>query len=143
MFGKPFLVVFAISFIFSIAGILLHYEAMRSLSFLLPRIRLQPRQKMIVVVGGMLLAHLVEIMLFAAAFWLFWELDAPTNLGGMTRVQALYLSIESYTSLGTSSGFPIGQLRVLAGMEALLGLILIAWSASYTFLAMSKFWEEH
>jgi hypothetical protein len=35
---------------------------------------------------------------------------------------------------------PHGQLRLLAGVEALNGLLLIGWTTSYTFLAMEKFW---
>jgi hypothetical protein len=30
--------------------------------------------------------------------------------------------------------------RILAGMEALVGLVLITWSASFTFLKMQIYW---
>ena len=143
MISSSFLFVFALSFVFSLIGILLHYEALRGISFVLPLVALQPRRKMVLVVTSILLTHIAEIILYAIAFWLFWELDAPPRLGGMSPAEAFYLSIESFTSLGTSAGFPIGQLRILAGMEALLGLLLIAWSASYTYLAMCVLWSEH
>ena len=32
--------------------------------------------------------------------------------------------------------------EVLAGVEALNGLLLIGWSASYTYIAMERFWTE-
>ena len=32
---------------------------------------------------------------------------------------------------------------MLAGMEALNGLLLIGWSASYTYIAMERFWGDH
>ena len=35
---------------------------------------------------------------------------------------------------------PTGPLRMLAGVEALNGLLLIGCSASYTYLAMERFW---
>jgi hypothetical protein len=34
---------------------------------------------------------------------------------------------------------PHGGLRLLAGLEALNGMRLIRWTASYTFLSMEKF----
>jgi hypothetical protein len=95
----------------SVASLLIHYEALRGLSFVLLRIALRrPRQKMLIVVGGALIAHLVEIVIFALAFSLVFEL----------LEQSLYLSIESYASLGTSTG-----LRLLCAIESLVGLILI------------------
>jgi hypothetical protein len=138
-----FLLVSFISVTFSLANLLLHYEALRGLSFLLRRIGLRARQKMLVVVGGALCAHLLEIVLFALAFWLFFELDVPSHGKAASFTGSLYISIESFASLGTSTGFPVGQLRLLAGMEALVGLILIGWTASFTYLTMQKFWDQH
>jgi hypothetical protein len=37
---------------------------------------------------------------------------------------------------------PSGSLRLLAGVEALNGLLLIGWSASYVYIAMERFWRE-
>jgi hypothetical protein len=37
---------------------------------------------------------------------------------------------------------PVGPIRLLAGLEALNGLLLIGWSASYTYIAMERFWER-
>jgi len=39
--------------------------------------------------------------------------------------------------------FPIANVRLIAGVEALTGLMLIGWSASFTYLAMEKFWPLH
>jgi hypothetical protein len=33
--------------------------------------------------------------------------------------------------------------RLIAGVEALTGLLMIAWSASFTYVAMEKFWPLH
>jgi hypothetical protein len=32
---------------------------------------------------------------------------------------------------------------LLAGAEALNGLLLIGWSASYTYIAMERFWRNN
>ena len=36
---------------------------------------------------------------------------------------------------------PVGPVRLVAGAEALNGLLLIGWSASYAYLAMERFWD--
>jgi hypothetical protein len=38
---------------------------------------------------------------------------------------------------------PLGPVRLLAGVEALNGLLMIAWSASFTYLSMENFWAPH
>jgi hypothetical protein len=34
------------------------------------------------------------------------------------------------------------MVRLLTGIEALTGLIMIGWSASFTYLFMNKHWER-
>ena len=36
---------------------------------------------------------------------------------------------------------PEGPLRLLVGTEALVGLVLITWSASFSFIAMQYYWK--
>lgn len=54
---------------------------------------------------------------------------------------SLYFSAETYTSLGFGDLTPNGPVRLLAGVEALNGLLLIGWSASFTYLCMERFWS--
>jgi hypothetical protein len=56
--------------------------------------------------------------------------------------QCLYFSAETYSSLGYGDIVPGGDLRLLAGVEVLNGLLLIGWSASYTYIAMERFWND-
>jgi hypothetical protein len=48
-----------------------------------------------------------------------------------------------FTTLGTGDLVVSGPLRLIAGVESLNGLVLIGWSASFTYLSMEKFWEAH
>ena len=57
-------------------------------------------------------------------------------------VSCLYFSAETFTSLGFGDVTPTGPVRLLAGMEALNGLLLVGWSASYIHLAMDRFWGD-
>jgi hypothetical protein len=45
--------------------------------------------------------------------------------------------------LGLGDIAPLGPVRLLAGVEALNGLLMIAWTASFTYLSMEKFWSPH
>lgn len=121
----------------------IHYEVLRMLTVGLPALHVPARAKLIVVIFGTFLAHAVEIFLYAIAFYLLARYLAAGMLGDAghsSLTLSLYFSAETYTSLGYGDVVPGGDLRLLAGMEALNGLLLIGWSASYTYIAMERFW---
>jgi hypothetical protein len=129
----------------------IHYEVLRLLSelrllkLLLPRLGMRPRMRLIFVIFGAFAAHAFEILLYGAAYYL---LDTQFDVGSMGQTGTLlysrcvYFSAETFTSLGYGDVVPHGDLRLLAGMEALNGLLLIGWTASYTYLSMERFWGE-
>jgi hypothetical protein len=126
--------------------VLIHYELLRLTSTLLPRLTMPLRPRVIVVIGVLLLAHMLEILLYAAAFY------GMHNQFGLGRIAGemeggfrdfLYFSMTTYTTLGVGDVFPKGPLRLVAGVEAFNGLVLIGWSASYTYFAMRKLWDAH
>lgn len=47
------------------------------------------------------------------------------------------------TSFGFGDHFPTAHARLLAGIAALNGPLLIGWSASFTYLAMERYWPLH
>lgn len=124
---------------------LIHYEVLRALSVGLPALRIPARIKLVVVIFAAFLAHLVEIALYAATIkFMVGNLGLGT-LGNATDLNfsiALYFSTETYSSLGYGDLVPGGDLRLLAGCEALNGLLLVGWSASYIYIAMERFWNE-
>ena len=124
---------------------LLHYEALRLIGNALPRLRMAQRARLIVVILGTFAAHALEIALYAAAMWVLVRGMAVGSLataGGPSWSTALYLSAETFTSLGYGDVVPQGALRALAGVEALNGLLLIGWTASYTYIEMQHFWSD-
>ena len=123
----------------------MHYEVLRLLTACLPGIQVPARTKLILVIIGTFLAHAVEIFLYAAAFYVLSRYLGAGMLGDAGRSSlslSLYFSAETYSSLGYGDVVPGGDLRLLAGMEALNGLLLIGWSASYTYIAMARFWGK-
>jgi hypothetical protein len=54
---------------------------------------------------------------------------------------AIYFSASVFTTLGFGDLSPVGPIRFVAGTEALTGLVLIGWSASFTYLEMQRYWS--
>jgi voltage-gated potassium channel Kch len=123
----------------------IHYEVLRGLTGVLPVLRIRPRAKLIVVIITTFLAHLLEIGLYALAIYALVRFAGLGTLDDSSRFSldvSLYFSAETYTSLGYGDVVPGGAVRLLAGVEALNGLLLIGWSASYTYIAMERFWSD-
>ena len=122
---------------------LLHYEALRLLTTILPLLHMVPRARLIVVLLATFAAHALEIVLYAGASYALVRFTSAGTLGpgghpAWTTV--LYFSAETYTSLGYGDILPQGALRALSGVEALNGLLLIGWTASFTYMAMQQLW---
>jgi len=122
----------------------IHYEALSSLNARLPALRIPPRTKLLVVIFAAFCTHAVEVLLYGLAYY---GLDGAGygglgGSGGSTLANCMYFSVETYSSLGFGDLVPIGPVRMLAGVEALNGLLLIGWSASYAYIAMERFWTD-
>ncbi len=48
--------------------VIVHYEALRLTSLLIPRLTILPRPKVLVVIAAVFLAHLAEIIIFAVTY---------------------------------------------------------------------------
>lgn len=124
-----------------IACVLVHYEALRVIGSATLAIH-NHRRAVLVVIFGVVAAHLTEIALYAAALWLGHRL----GLGSLSGVaephvpQYFFLSAETYTTLGMGDIYPTGDLRLIAALEPLIGMLLIGWSGSYTYLAVQRYW---
>lgn len=127
-----------------IATILTLYETLRLTSNHLAELPIPPRARIIVVVLTAFIGHTLAVWTYAAAYWLLGDW-----LGGFAGIpvndflDCLYFSAVTYTSLGFGDHVPLSNLRLIAGVEALNGLLLIGWSASFTYLAMERYWPMH
>lgn len=121
----------------------IHYEVLRLLSAVLQVPTPQPRLKLVLVIVGAFGAHALEILLYGGSYYSLANWFDANDLYQLDLEQSLYFSAEAYTSLGTSDIHPHGHLRLLAGMEALNGLLLLGWTTSYTYISMERFWDAH
>lgn len=126
------------------ASTLLHYEVLRFLSAYVPLLRIRPRARLVAVIFGTFIGHLAGIAVYALAYFYLRDRFGLGNFGGKfvdTFSSYFYFSAESYTSIGLGDIYPLGALRLITGIEALNGLLLIGWSASFTYLAMQRYWR--
>jgi len=126
--------------------LMIHYEVLRLASAMLPTLPIPLRMRVIFVVFAVFLAHTLEVWLYAGAFYVFTDILRLADFGGQMMSDwedYVYFSAVTYTSLGLGDVFPLGGARLLTGVEALNGLVLIGWSASFTYLTMEKFWPLH
>ena len=87
-------------------------------------------------------SHLLQILLFAYFYsYSFQNFNGQALFGGILQnnfVDFFYFSIVCYTTLGMGDVFPLGDMRITAGLEALIGLVLIAWTAAFKLVYLFK-----
>lgn len=126
-------------------AVLVHYEGLALLNRRLVRVRSQRRRKVLLGVYGVILLHVLEIWLFGFACWLLLMAPGTGSLGSVAPIpflDAVYLSAETFSTVGFGDFAPRGAIRFLAGTEALVGFILITWSASFLYLEMEQYWRK-
>lgn len=139
------LLAFLINSLLITVAVTIHYEMLRLLSVIIPRLQIKHRLRVIVGVFGTICAHVIEIWMFGVAFYLMAQYGDFGSLGGNfdgSLIDSVYFSFTNYTTVGYGDIEPFGSLRFLAGVESLTGLSLITWSASFMFIEMTKFWED-
>lgn len=93
---------------------------------------------------GVFAVHVVEILSYALGFYVAINIFELGSLEGARASGVLghfYASAVFYTSLGFGDVLPNGHLRFIVSIEALNGLLLIAWSAAFIFTVMGKSWH--
>jgi hypothetical protein len=125
--------------------VLLHYEGLVWLSARMQRNASGPqRSKVLYGIYVLLAMHVAEIWIFGILVRLLLNVEGAGHVVGMQGVNlmdAVYLSAITFTTVGFGDLVPVGALRFVTGTEALTGLMLITWSASFTYIEMEKFWR--
>jgi hypothetical protein len=139
----PVLIGAVVTAVLILLSVGIHYEILSLTSKGVRRINLTHRVRVVVAVLFALAAHFFEVILFAIG-WKILLLAGAARLSieSPTFIDLLYFSASTYTSLGYGDIVPLGNAGLLAGSEALTGLVLIAWTASFTYLEMRAFWDD-
>ncbi|MEY4763042.1 MAG: hypothetical protein RLZZ200_2898 [Pseudomonadota bacterium] len=126
--------------------VLVHYECLIWLSTRLGSKGLQQRRKVLYSIYTLLGVHITEIWMFGFVIRLLMMIPGSGHVIGMedgaNLMDSIYLSAVTYTTVGFGDMVPVGALRFMTGTEALTGLVLVTWSASFTYIEMEKFWRS-
>ena len=123
----------------------IHYQALVQLTRLAPRTLSGRRGGVLIGVLGAMLAHVAEIGVFATAYGLLISSGRYGGLRGQEGEavgECFYFSFVSFTTLGFGDLTPFGPIRWLTAAEALTGLVLVTWTASFLFLQMQHSWKQ-
>ena len=128
-----------------VLAVIIHYEFLFRLTLLVPKLRIKHRFRIVLGVGGALLAHAVEVWIFAFAYYFMHRIEGWGRLQGNfdgSLLDCVYFSFTTFTTLGFGDIQPMGHLRYLTGIESLTGLVLITWTASFLFVEMQRYWNS-
>lgn len=126
-------------------AVLFHYEALIRIGWLITHIRLFTQIRIMFGVFLALIAHTIEVAIFAVAYYLMHHRDGFGDLTGNfdgSFLDSLYFSFTVFTTVGFGDIEPTGALRFLTGIESLTGLVLITWTASFLYVEMQRYWHR-
>ena len=138
----------------AVAAATIHHESLEFVArAFLARVASRPRRWHVGATMAMLLvAHVIEVVAYGAGMCMIARSTASVGLAGGAPGESLdslatwiYFSFSCYTSLGIGDLRPVGGVRLFAGTEALVGLLLIGWTASFILLEMRRLWplDDH
>ena len=141
-----FITVSSINAVLVLFAIFLHYEVLYHLAReMADKLHLARRFRVLLSVCVIFMAHVVEIWVFALGY--YYTLNMPgmgklvgENLAHGGLMDCAYLSFVTFTTVGYGDLVVHGYARYLTGLEALTGLVLVTWSASFLFIEMQRYW---
>jgi hypothetical protein len=80
--------------------------------------------------------HIIEILIWALAYMLILPVDELQNLEA-----AFYFSAVTFTTLGYGDITLNTDWRILSGLQAINGILLIGWSTAFLFAVIQRTWH--
>lgn len=123
-------------------SVTIHYETLKRLAGLRQRPG-RHRWLILITMYSVLVAHVVEIWIFGGGYWFAVDFLELGNIISISDpFDFVYYSAMVYTTVGFGDLIPDGPIRVITSTEGLVGLSLITWSASFTYLQMASVWRD-
>jgi hypothetical protein len=139
------LLVFLLNSLLIALAVLIHYEFLYRISVAIPKMKIKHRFRIVFGVFGALVAHSLEVLLFAGAYYLAPKIQGWGSIEGNfdgSFMDCVYFSYTTFTTLGLGDIEPHGHIRHLVGLESLTGLLLITWTASFLYYEMQRYWDR-
>lgn len=132
-----------ISLLTTALTVLLNYEGLTLMSRSMEKLARYGRRRFLILMFGLLLVQFSSVLVFALGFMILDLLELGKALNGTgILLDFLYLSASSYSTVGFGDVVPGGGSRLLASVEAIVGFMMITWSASLTFIEMQRHWKR-
>ena len=140
-----FFIVYVINCALVAAAVIVHYAFLYRIVKILPSFTFAHNMRIVFGVFGALIAHVIEIWIFAIGYFFMAQGEVWGSLVGNFDgrfLDCVYFSFTVYTTVGFGDIEPSGYIRYLTGIESLAGLVLVAWTASFLYVEMQRHWEE-
>ncbi len=123
---------------------LVHHYALYSLGRAAPRPDSSSTLAIQSTFIGLLLLHVAEILVLAAANrWLLgWDgLGGPASTP-LSWADLIYLTGVNFTTLGYTQIELVGDIRIVTMLQSLGGFMILTWSATYLFTVCQRSWQR-
>lgn len=133
---------FFISAVLILVTIAWHFWCVRGLYRIMPDSRDKSVfLRSVLALAALFMIHIVEILWFTGGYY---AANEHLALGGFSQEFAgtfedyFYFSTVSYSTLGLSAFNPKGAIKILTGLEALTGFVMLTWSATFFYNLTGK-----
>jgi len=136
--------VFIVNSLVAAITVVIHYEFLFRMTQWLPKLNLSARFQIVLGVFGSLIAHAIEVWVYALAYYQMLNTQGWGSLEGNfngSLLDCAYFSFSTFTTVGFGDIYALGNIRYLTGIESLTGLVLITWTASFLFIEMQRNWN--
>ncbi len=136
--------VFVVNCLVVSIAVIIHYEFLFRITVIVPKMKIKHRFRIVIGVFSALIAHSIEIWIFALAYYFMNKAEGWGSLQGNfngSLMDSAYYSFTTYSTLGFGDITPHGDIRYLTGIESLTGLVLITWTASFLYFEMQRYWD--
>jgi len=145
LFSKANMIVTFLAALFLLQStIWIHAEGLSLIRLEVGHLPADERLRLAIVVSAAIFLHMLEIGLYASVIWLLNVIVDVGDIVGAREFSAMdyfYYSAETFTALGSGDLSATGGLRLIASLEPLNGLVLIAWTGAFTYWAMEHYWH--
>lgn len=122
----------------------LHYSALITITRMLSHFHGTHPASIVLALFLAVLAHLFEILIFAVAWQVMYSMELITfSIDSPTFLDIAYFSGTTYTTVGYGDIVLTGHGRIMTVVEGVMGLVLIAWTASFTYFEMNRKWIKN
>lgn len=137
----PILIAAATAISLTVLSCLVQYEILGRTAERMSCGSVTGRLQVLISVAAIFTSHLVSVALYAIAYFLMHVHLPGARLAGEFEGEAIdfiYFSIMSYTTLGVGDIYPEGLMRIVSGLQAVTGFVMLGWSTSFVYWAVSR-----